>query len=197
MKNLIITLLLAMPMLAEAQLKYDEKGPDFHKPTLERAAKDYDPLNTETFSIWADNHTIAEPENTDREELYRYAMWCTKEATYVMTMYLTNWPLHYFHGCSNSYIEDCDTGVKYMLKSASHPLDETYWMRTLAQEWVCTLDVFPPLPPTCKYVTFGGGEYTDDLKPGWSHTKNPEHVEVSRLQANQPLFKYQKAVVVY
>lgn len=195
MRRILILLLLAAPLCIQAQLKYDEKGPDFNPPTLERAkSKDYDPLNTETFSIWVNHHSVAAP----KQQSERHAIWCTKEATYLAETYHTAWPLHYFHCTPNNYIEDCDTGEKYYMKqSIGYPVGETYWVRSLSYEWVMFVHVYPPLPPTCTTISTGGGGYSDDLEPGWGHEEELDHVSIASLQANQPLMKRKEVVIVY
>lgn len=202
MKNIFATfLLLAMPCLAQAQLKYDEKAPEYHLPRLEREAHDYNPDDKSTYAVYTDVHTVADP-NKAQPKVFSsnngtlYAIWCTRGATYLAQFFYTQNAKNYYISNTNGFLEDCDTGKRYrQTDNRSFPMGgEHFWVHTLGMEWFCFMEVYEPLPETCTKINIGDQRLTPE---GWEPRIYTSNVEVAKLQANQHIAKYQKAVVVY
>lgn len=196
MRQILLLLLLAAPLYCHAQLRYDETGPDFCLPTLERAkSQDYDPSNKATVSVWCNQHSVATPKARPSK---CYAIWCTKDATYLATIFGTDYTTEPLTTSREHYIEDCDTGEKYYIKHyIGYPTGESFLLRTLGEEHVMIVGVYPPLPPTCTTISTGGAGPKAIYGKSSKYISPIDHVSITTLQNNQPLMKRVEVVVVY
>lgn len=189
--------LLDMEIFDEKTIAYDDALPEIITPKLIKEAVKYSKYDKHTFPVYGDEATVVTPTATDK--LNTTAVWCTKNATYVATLWQINWDLHYFQQSSNSCIVDCKTGEKYKIKSTlGLPLDMSYNIKGASGEWVCNVDVYPPLPETCTTIDIMEESIGDNVQngPGWGGALHLSNVPVARLQANQGIVKFRKTAIV-
>ena len=191
----ILLLLLAAPLYCHAQLKYDETGPDYCPPTQERAkSQDYNPSKSSTFSVWVNQHSVA----PKVKPYQNYAIWCTKDATYLATCFYTDFITEHIFASREHYIEDCDTGEKYYIKHyIGYPTGESFLLRSLAEEYVMWVGVYPPLPPTCTTITTGYEGPKAIVGASSKRVAPLDHASITSLQNNQQQMKRVEVVVVY
>lgn len=177
-------------------IKYD-KAPIINPPRLITPANNYNPTDMSTFAVYNDTMSVAPPLLTD--ELSKTAIWCTKEHTYVGHIYQMGWDRTFYQMKSGSYIHDCKTGTKYYVSSGSGlPLDETYFIQGIAGEYLCFVDIYPPLPETCTVIDIIEADATDEVEnsPGWGGGIKLSNVRVADLQKNQKILNYKKTKVI-
>ena len=180
----------AMAQGRNTRLHYD-KEKDLNgiamEPRLLSMHENYDPMDYGTWPSYEAACTVA-PRNGSLAD--RTAIWCTKKATYVFTIYKQHWDTMYFVANSSEYIRDSKTGKKYYAKEhVGAPLDVTYWIKGHAGDYIYSVSIFPPLPKTCTHIDLG-----EDTQPekvpgttGWSQPEIVTNIPVSDLQANQYL----------
>ena len=182
----------------EPLLTYDPAPPThIRQARLVKPASHYDPTDSETFPVYEDVHTVAEPPSSRPAD--RVAIWCTETATYVADITEQHWGRHFFQLKSDTYIRDVKTGKRYYV--VSHPpfvLNQSYFIQAPPGQYNCTVAVFPPLPRTCTVIDIVEGDVTDVVKgaPGWGGGIRLQGVAVARLQANQHLTEYKAVRVV-
>lgn len=177
-------------------IKYDE-APKVNRPRLITPANNYNPTDMSTFATYNDTMAVAPPLITDM--LSETAIWCTKEHTYVGHIYQMGWDRTFYQMKSGSYIRDCKTGTKYYVSSGSGlPLDETYFIQGIAGEYLCFVDIYPPLPKTCTVIDIIEADATDEVEnsPGWGGGIKLSNVRVADLQKNQKILNYKKTKVI-
>lgn len=180
--------------------EYDQSAPDIKKPVVKKAADNYDPTDYNTFAVYTGLHTVEQP--ADENALYDlYAIWCTKDATYLVKKDKMLWNERYFQNQSATYLRDSRTGEKYQLRKMwGLPTDETYWLHGVAGEWFCRVFEFPPLDPECAFIdiVYSKAPALEHIKgtTGWGRSKDVEFLSVKYLQENQPKMKYKETVIV-
>ena len=110
------------------------------EPRLLSMHENYDPMDYGTWPSYEAACTVA-PRNGSLAD--RTAIWCTKKATYVFTIYKQHWDTMYFVANSSEYIRDSKTGKKYYAKEhVGAPLDVTYWIYPVRR--ACRQAYLPP-----------------------------------------------------
>ena len=169
--------------------------PQFHKPLLEKEHmsenKSYDLQNWNTWKVMNDAHLIKPlPDGT-------MALWRTPEATYVAVGYEQNWTTEYFNFDQRTTIID-QTGQQYKIRKVlGLPLDEMFFMKGNAGDYVAFLLEFDPLPLDVSTITYvePDGEPFNAWGANWTGSVKPD-ISVQELRDNQRLFEYYPRVVV-
>ncbi len=169
--------------------------PQFHKPLLEKEHmsenKSYDLQNWNTWKVMNDAHLIKPlPDGT-------MALWRTPEATYVAVGYEQNWTTEYFNFDQRTTMID-NTGQQYKLRKVlGLPLDEMFFMKGNAGDYVAFLLEFDPLPLDVSTITYvePDGEPFNAWGANWTGSVKPD-ISVQELRDNQRLFEYYPRVVV-
>lgn len=169
--------------------------PQFHKPLLEKEHmsenKPYDLQNWNTWKVMNDAHLIKPLRDGTM------ALWRTPEATYVAVGYEQNWTTEYFNFDQRTTIID-QTGQQYKLRKVlGLPLDEMFFMKGNAGDYVAFLLEFDPLPLDVSTITYvePDGEPFNAWGANWSGSVKPD-ISVQELRDNQRLFEYYPRVVV-
>lgn len=188
------------PVAVKTDIVYDSEAPThILVPQVERESKDYNPLDYNTFAVFTGLHTVEAPVGEDQNE--KYAIWCTKQGTYLAEKEKMLWDERYFQCPSDIFLRDSKTGKKYSLRKVwGLPLNETYWLHSVAGEWFCRVYEYGPLDPECVEIDI----VNDTNEPlehipgttGWGYTPNYMNVRVADLQANQQKMAYKKTVIV-
>ena len=168
--------------------------PQFHKPRLEKAHmsedKPYDRQNWNTWKVVTDAHLIKPVMD------HTMAMWRTPEATYVAVGYEQNWTTEYWSFERDTKLID-ETGHQYKLREVQGlPMDELFFMKGMAGDYVAYVLVFDPLPLDVSNVTYiePAGEPFSAWGANWSGCVLPLNVQL--LRDNQKLFEYQPRKIV-
>ena len=169
--------------------------PQFHKPLLEKEHmsenKSYDLQNWNTWKVMNDAHLIKPlPDGT-------MALWRTPEATYVAVGYEQNWTTEYFNFDQRTTMID-QTGQQYKLRKVlGLPLDEMFFMKGNAGDYVAFLLEFDPLPLDVSTITYvePDGEPFNAWGANWSGSVKPD-ISIQELRNNQRLFEYYPRVVI-
>lgn len=174
----------------DKRLHYDEEK-DLNgiamEPRLLSMHEDYDPMDYGTWPYYEAACTVAPCEGGVEE---RTALWCTKKATYMFTIYRLHWDNMYFVSNSTEYICDSKTGTKYYVKEhKGAPLDVTYWIKGHAGDYIYSVSIYPPLPKTCTHIDIGQDSHPETVPgtTGWSRPETIKNIPVSELQAHQYL----------
>ena len=169
--------------------------PQFHKPLLEKEHmsenKSYDLQNWNTWKVMNDAHLIKPLRDGTM------ALWRTPEATYVAVGYEQNWTTEYFNFDQRTTMID-QTGQQYKLRKVlGLPLDEMFFMKGNAGDYVAFLLEFDPLPLDVSTITYvePDGEPFNAWGANWSGSVKPD-ISVQELRDNQRLFEYYPRVVV-
>lgn len=169
--------------------------PQFHKPLLEKEHmsenKPYDLQNWNTWKVMNDAHLIKPLRDGTM------ALWRTPEATYVAVGYEQNWTTEYFNFDQRTTMID-NTGQQYKLRKVlGLPLDEMFFMKGNAGDYVAFLLEFDPLPLDVSTITYvePDGEPFNAWGANWSGSVKPD-ISVQELRDNQRLFEYYPRVVV-
>ena len=169
--------------------------PQFHKPLLEKEHmsenKSYDLQNWNTWKVMNDAHLIKPLRDGTM------ALWRTPEATYVAVGYEQNWTTEYFNFDQRTTMID-NTGQQYKLRKVlGLPLDEMFFMKGNAGDYVAFLLEFDPLPLDVSTITYvePDGEPFNAWGANWSGSVKPD-ISVQELRDNQRLFEYYPRVVV-
>ena len=169
--------------------------PQFHKPLLEKEHmsenKSYDLQNWNTWKVMNDAHLIKPLRDGTM------ALWRTPEATYVAVGYEQNWTTEYFNFDQRTTMID-QTGQQYKLRKVlGLPLDEMFFMKGNAGDYVAFLLEFDPLPLDVTTITYvePDGEPFNAWGANWTGSVKPD-ISVQELRDNQRLFEYYPRVVV-
>ena len=149
LNTLLIALLTCAAMMAQSdkQIHYDKES-DLEgiemEPQLLSMHENYDPMDYATWPSYKAAATVA-PQGGDF--VNRTALWCTKKATYMFTIYKVHWDNMYFSSSSTEFIRDSKTGKKYYIKEhVGAPLDVTYWIKGHEGDYIYSVGIYPPLP---------------------------------------------------
>ena len=169
--------------------------PQFHKPLLEKEHmsenKSYDLQNWNTWKVMNDAHLIKPLRDGTM------ALWRTPEATYVAVGYEQNWTTEYFNFDQRTTIID-QTGQQYKLRKVlGLPLDEMFFMKGNAGDYVAFLLEFDPLPLDVSTITYvePDGEPFNAWGANWSGSVKPD-ISIQELRNNQRLFEYYPRMVI-
>lgn len=166
-------------------------APEFHKPRLVKAEHDYDKNNSGTWSVYTDVHLIKPA------EAKTFAIWRTKDATYLARATEQNWMREYFGRGGNNVLLD-NNGRQYKLKDVmDYPNNNLFWVEGYSGDWFAIVQVFEPLPPSVKTITYivPEGEPFKAWGANWRGEVIP-NLDVEQLRKNQRLFEYHPRVVV-
>lgn len=194
-KKRLYTLLIALSTCAvlmaqnnDKRLRYDKES-DLEgiemEPQLLSMHENYDPMDYNTWPSYKAAATVA-PQ--DGDFVNRTALWCTKKATYMFTIYKVHWDNMYFSSSSTEFIRDSKTGKKYYIKEhVGAPLDVTYWIKGHEGDYIYSVNIYPPLPKNCTHIDVGQDTHPEYVPgtTGWSKSETITNIPVSQLQANQ------------
>ena len=165
--------------------------PEFHKPRLVKPEHDYNKDNSGTWSVYTDAHLIKPAGDKT------FAIWRTKDATYLARATEQNWMREYFGRGGNNVLMD-NNGRQYKLKDVMYyPNNNLFWVEGYSGDWFAIVEVFEPLPLNVKTFTFISpeGEPFQAWGANWSGEVIP-NLDVEQLRKNQRLFEYHPRVVV-
>lgn len=201
MKKILSIWLLSGTLACSAQLRYDTEGPRMMLPTLEReATSDYDLENRDTYPIYRSQHTIARED--DGKGAYRtrdFAIWCTREATYLAERVMCSQSYQMYHPNITGYIQDAATGIKYKQTSElGYPTNiGRYLVHGLPDTYIINIEVYPPLPETCTEINYGSDACDDPRFPDSAKQRvSNKNLKIADLQKNQQLMKYNPPTIV-
>lgn len=201
MKKILSLLFLAASLGCSAQLHYDTEAPKMMLPTLEReASSDYDVNNQDTYPIYRSHHMVVREKSNGAAYVARqYAIWCTREATYLAERTYCGTPSpKVYHPNITGYIQDCATGIKYrQTGELGYPTTlGRYLVRGLYGTYTVNIEVYPPLPQTCTTINYGIDALDDPRFPDSAREWVTKDLNISELQKNQPLMKYNPPTIV-
>ena len=169
--------------------------PLLRKPRVEKEHmsqdKPYDRQNWNTWKVMTDAHLIKPLKNETM------ALWRTPEATYLAIGYEQNWTTEYWSFGHDIKLLD-DTGHQYKIREVQGlPLDELFFMKGNAGDYVAYVLVFDPLPLDISTITYiePEGEPFSAWGANWSGSVIP-NISIQQLRENQKLFKYQPRIIV-
>ena len=169
--------------------------PQLRKPIVEKEHmsedKPYDMQNWNTWKVMTDAHLIKPLKNGTM------AIWCTPEATYLAIGYEQNWTTEYWSFGHDIKLLD-NAGRQYKIREAlGLPLDELFFMRGNAGDYVAYMLVFDPIPLNVSTITYiePAGEPFNAWGANWSGTVKP-NLSIEQLRENQKLFNYYPRIVV-
>ena len=188
--TLLICLSVGAAMMAQSDkhIHYDKES-DLEgiemEPQLLSMHENYDPMDYATWPSYKAAATVA-PQS--RDLVQSTALWCTKKATYMFTIYKVHWDNMYFSSSSTEFIRDSKTGKKYYIKEhVGAPLDVTYWIKGHEGDYIYSVGIYPPLPKNCTHIDIGQDTHPEYVPgtTGWSKSEVIKNIPVSQLQANQ------------
>lgn len=169
--------------------------PQLRKPIVEKEHmsedKPYDMQNWNTWKVMTDAHLIKPLKDGTM------AIWCTPEATYLAIGYEQNWTTEYWSFGHDIKLLD-NAGRQYKIREAlGLPLDELFFMRGYAGDYVAYMLVFDPIPLNVSTITYiePAGEPFNAWGANWSGTVKP-NLSIEQLRENQKLFNYYPRIVV-
>lgn len=181
-----------------SHINYDASAPTHIRiPQLIEQPGEYNPADKYTFPIYGNPHTVEQPLRD--EGIETYAIWCTKQATYLAYVTSQYWDLHYHQQRHETYIRDVKTDKKYYITEAlGLPMDKSYNIKGVAGTYVCFVLKFPPLPASCTKIDIVEGSTTDVVENGlgWHSSKPLHNISIADLQANQLITKYKEIKVI-
>lgn len=177
-----------------ATVQYYDTIPQIRKPRVEKEHmwedKPYDIQNWNTWKVMTDAHLIKPLKDGTM------AMWRTPEATYLAIGYEQNWTAEYWSFGHDIKLID-NRGHQYKIREVQGlPLDESFFMKGNAGDYVAFLLVFDPLPLEETFATYivPEGEPFNAWGADWSG--QVLSLNIQQLRANQKLFKYQPRIIV-
>ena len=169
--------------------------PQLRKPRVEKEHmsedKPYDMQNWNTWKVMTDAHLI-KPLNDKT-----MALWRTPEATYLAIGYEQNWTTEYWSFGHDIKLLD-NAGHQYKIREVQGlPLDELFFMKGNAGDYVAYMLVFDPLPLDVSTITYiePEGEPFNAWGANWSGSVI-SNMSIQQLRENQKLFKYQPRIIV-
>ncbi|NPD91206.1 hypothetical protein [Xylanibacter muris] len=186
--------------ISNDKIKYDKTLPVIPKVSVIKDPANYNKEDKYTFPIYGNETAVAPPVVNRNGSLNPVAIWCTKECTVVASLTQLQWDMHYFQRTSGDYIEDAETGKRYYVKGTYDglPMDMSYNIKGVSGEWICSFDIYPPLPEKCTRINIIEQDVTDNVKNGaaWGGGLRIHNVQVSLLQRNQNIVKFQKTRII-
>ena len=177
-----------------ATVQYYDTIPQIRKPRVEKEHmwedKPYDMQNWNTWKVMTDAHLIKPLKDGTM------AMWRTPEATYLAIGYEQNWTAEYWSFGHDIKLID-NRGHQYKIREVQGlPLDELFFMKGNAGDYVAFLLVFDPLPLEETFATYivPEGEPFNAWGADWSGQVLP--LNIQQLRANQKLFNYHPRIIV-
>ena len=168
--------------------------PQLRKPRVEKEHmsedKPYDAQNWNTWKVMKDAHLIKPVKDGTM------ALWRTPEATYIAVGFEQNWTTEYWSFGHDIKLLD-ERGHQYKIREVQGlPLDELFFMKGNAGDYVAYVLVFDPLPLDVSSVTYiePEGEPFNAWGANWSGSV--QSLDVQQLRDNQQLFKYQPRIIV-
>ena len=169
--------------------------PLLHKPRVEKEHmsedKPYDKQNWNTWKVMTDAHLIKPLKDGTM------ALWRTPEATYLAIGYEQNWTTEYWSFGHDIKLLD-ESGRQYKIREVQGlPLDELFFMKGNAGDYVAYVQVFDPLPLDISTITYiePEGEPFNAWGANWSGSVI-SNISIQKLRENQKLFKYQPRIIV-
>ena len=168
---------------------YDEMMP-IHKAHLVSEAKDYDKDNYKTWAVYNDAHLIKPVKNDT------YAIWRTKEATYLAEACEMNWMREYFGRGGNNILVD-QRGHQYKCKEVlGYPSSDLFWVEGWTGDYFAIVMVFEPIPVHLETITYIEPEGEPFAMWGANWEGKVLNFSIKELRDNQKLFKYHPREVV-
>lgn len=168
--------------------------PQLRKPRVEKEHmsedKPYDTQNWNTWKVMTDAHLIKPLKDGTM------ALWRTPEATYLAIGYEQNWTTEYWSFGHDIKLLD-PSGRQYKIREVQGlPLDELFFMKGNAGDYVAYVMVFDPLPLDVTDITYivPEGEPFSAWGANWSGCVLP--LNVRQLRDNQKLFNYYPRIII-
>ena len=169
-----------------ATVQYYDTIPQIRKPRMEKEHmwedKPYDMQNWNTWKVMTDAHLIKPLKDGTM------AMWRTPEATYLAIGYEQNWTTEYWSFGHDTKLID-NRGHQYKIREVQGlPLDELFFMKGNAGDYVAFLLVFDPLPLEETFATYivPEGEPFNAWGADWSGQVLPLNIKQLRANQNHP-----------
>ena len=168
--------------------------PQLRKPRVEKEHmsedKPYDMQNWNTWKVMTDAHLIKPLKDGTM------ALWRTPEATYLAIGYEQNWTTEYWSFGHDIKLLD-NVGHQYKIREVQGlPLDELFFMKGNAGDYVAYVLVFDPLPLDVSSITYiePEGEPFNAWGANWSGSVLS--LDIQQLRDNQKLFNYHPRIIV-
>ena len=181
-----------------SEIQYDNSVPDFSRALLVSKAKNYDDMDINSFAVYTKPYTVNNPRTENQIE--KMAIWCTKDATYLAQ-------IHRIHGssmdCRDSgqmSIRVGNTGASYYVRHClDYAMGSTFWINSIAGEWIVIVNEFPPLPKECTFIDIldesEAPKKTDD-NTGCTKNIGYRGIRVSALQMQQSKMDFKETIII-
>lgn len=184
--------------LLMSEIQYDDSVPDFSRALLVSEAKNYDDMDINSFAVYTKPYTVNNPRTENQIE--KMAIWCTKNATYLAQIHKIHWNKMYFRNSSKMSIRDSKTGDYYYIRHClDYPMDSTFWINSIAGEWIVIVNEFPPLPKECTFIDIldesEAPKKTDD-NTGCTKNIGYRGIRVSALQMQQSKMDFKETIII-
>ena len=178
-----------MAQNSDKQIHYDKES-DLEgiemEPQLLSMHENYDPMDHGTWPVFSTPCVAAvAPKSDDLVE--RTALWCTKKATYMLTI-SEHWLNRVYTTTATEFIRDSKTGKKYYIKeNKGAPVGVSYKIKGNEGKYIYSVAIYPPLPKNCTHIDVGLDTHPEYVPgtTGWSKSETITNIPVSQLQANQ------------
>lgn len=158
--------------------RLDASALPLKSPVLIRRPDNYDPNNWQTFPVYSGFSTVFFP--NDLEGYNKYAIWCTKDSTYLVETILNRRGTYRQEKKDELHIQVCNSGKVYYPKSTwGIPLDTKYMISEHDNDNICLVTVFEALPPEAAKIDIVKGSRVIDSR------NSVFNVPISELQNNQ------------
>ena len=158
--------------------RLDASAPPLKTPVLVKGPDNYDPKNWRTFPVYSGFSTVLFPNNLEGSN--KYAMWCTKDSTYLVETLLHRRGVYRQEKRDGICIRVSNSGETFYPKSFwGIPQDTKYMISGHDNDYICLVSVFEGLPPGASKIDIIKGSETAD-----SHNSCFK-VPISELQDNQ------------
>ena len=181
-----------------SEIQYDDSVPDFSRALLVSKAKNYDDMDINSFAVYTKPYTVNNPRTENQIE--KMAIWCIKNATYLAQIHKMHWNRMYFRNSSKMSIRDSKTGEYYYIRHClNYPMDSTFWINSIAGEWIVIVNEFPPLPKECTFIDILDESEAPKKSDGNTDcTKNIGYrgIRVSALQMQQSKMDFKETIII-
>ena len=181
-----------------SEIQYDDSVPDFSRALLVSEAKNYDDMDINSFAVYTKPYTVKNPRT--EKHIEKMAIWCTKDATYLAQIHKMHWNKMYFRNSSKMCIRDSKTRECYYIRHCiDYPMDSTFWINSIAGEWITIVDVYPPLPKECTKIDIicedKELEHIDGTT-GWVQQQEHRGISTAALQMQQSKMNFKETIII-
>ena len=158
--------------------RLDASAPPLKSPVLVRRPGNYDPDKWQTFPVYSGFPTVLFP--NDLEGYKKYAIWCTKDSTYLVETVLNRRGTYRQEKKDDLHIRLSNGGKVYYPKSTwGIPRDTKYMISGHDNDYICLVTVFDALPRETSKIDIVRGSGVIDTRNSFFG------VPISELQENQ------------